>query len=126
MDVLDKLLAECFIDDGRKEIEEKYKEELKHYKFISSLDEFIKLPLKGSIRYVNKRTKELKFGGLLTKIYKNQEGNWQCAIMKSNRKMYYVGYKSNFIYYIKSSEDRMSDWANIFISKVDNGLFELI
>ena len=118
-------MEEYFIRDIRKELEEKYKEELKHYLYISKVEDFINLPLKGSIRYINRRTKELKFGGLVTKIYQDQKKHWMCVIIKPDRTKYYVSFNNNYIYYMKSSQDRFDDWANVFVSNVDKGLYDV-
>lgn len=118
-------MTDYFIRDIRKEVEEKYKEELKHYSYVAKVEDFINLPLKGSVRYINRRTRELKFGGLLTKIYQDKRKQWMCVIMKGDRTKYYVSYTNNFIYYMKSSQDRFDDWANVFVNNMEKGLYEI-
>jgi hypothetical protein len=49
-----------------KENAKKY--ELEDYKYIQSINDFSVLPLAGSLRYINKYTQEIRYGGLLIKI----------------------------------------------------------
>lgn len=119
-------MSEYFIRDIRKELEEKYKEELKNYSYISKVEDFANLTLKGSIRYINRRTRELKYGGLLTKIYQDKNKHWMCVIIKPDKTKYYVSYNNNFMYYIKSSQDRFDDWTSVFMTNVDKGLYDIV
>ena len=72
---LNKRLLEInnFIDDNINNIIDdlilKYNDNIKDYSYIKSLDEFINLPLKGPLKYINKYDGRLRSGGLLIKIY---------------------------------------------------------
>ena len=48
-----------------------------------------------------------------------------CVIIKPDRTKYYVSFNNNYIYYMKSSQDRFDDWANVFVSNVDKGLYDV-
>ena len=46
--------------------------ELQEYTYIDTVEKFSILPLAGSLRYINKYTRELRYGGLLIKIYEKK------------------------------------------------------
>lgn len=108
------------------ELLDTYHDELQGYDRIDNLDNFIRLELKGSIRYINKYDKKLKFGGLLAKIYRKDDNTWHCVLIKPTGKKYYVSFNNNYIFYSKSREEKMNDWANIFVSNIDKGLYEIV
>ena len=58
-------------NDNISKIIDKYKDELTNYSYVDTVGKFSLLELKGSIKYINKYDKELRNGGLVTKIYKN-------------------------------------------------------
>ena len=95
------------------------------YDQINLLEEFSLLTLRGSMRYVNKYDKKLRTGGLLVKIYKNEQNKkWYGVILKS-KKMYYVSFDSNYIFYMASQDELLSESLKCFISDCDKGLYEI-
>lgn len=110
------------INYNLKNILEIYKEELKNYKYIDNIISFSLLKMKGSIRYINIYDKELRFGGLLIKIY-NKNNNWYAIIKNGNNKKYHINYKNNYIFYLESKENSLRNWADMFISNLNNGLY---
>jgi len=98
-----------------------YNEELKDYKYIDNIKEFSELNLKGSLRYVNIYDHKLRYGGLLIKIY-NKNNNWY-AVIKQHNKHYYINYKNNYIFYLDTKQKLIRDWADVFISNYNNGLY---
>lgn len=111
-----------FINSMKKDTMEdlllKYKNELEYYQYIENLSDFSILPLKGSLRYINKYTKELRFGGLLCKIYE-KFGNYFALIKQISGKKYHISFNNNFIFYMKNSQDRLRDSLKLFISNID-------
>lgn len=111
------------IEDSFHKLLGKYKNQLEGYNYIESLQDFSVLPLKGSMRYINKFSKELRYGGLLVKIY--EKNNFYFAMIKKmNGKIYHVSYNNNFIFYMKSSNDSFRDSLSCFISDFDRGLYD--
>lgn len=98
-----------------------YKEELKDYKYIDNVKDFSELNLKGSLRYVNIYDHKLRFGGMLIKIY-NNNNNWY-AVIKQYKKHYYVNYKNNYIFYLDCKQNLIRNWADVFITNYNNGLY---
>lgn len=103
---------------------EKYSVELADYKYIKTLDEFIILSLKGTIRYINKYTGQLKFGGLLIKIY-NKNNLWYAIIKQISGKKYTISFISNYIFYCEDQSKLFRKWAECFISEYDTGKYVL-
>jgi hypothetical protein len=114
------------ISFGRKDtmddLMKQYEQQLANYAYINDLSVFSTLPLRGSLRYINKYSKELRFGGLLVKIYEKY-GNYFGMVKKVNGKIYHVGFNNNFIFYMKNSQDLLRDSLKCFISNVDKGLY---
>ena len=100
----------------------KYKDELADYDYIDTPELFSTLRLKGSMRYINKFDKNLRTGGLLVKIY-NKNGKWIGVILQNNKK-YYVSFDANYIFYRNNKSESVRDWADYFITKLDNGEYE--
>ncbi len=122
MDDLDIFLSKE-VEDKFDDLLKKYKDELKGYEYIKDLTDFALLPLKGSMRYINKYDKELRFGGLLIKIYERY-GNYYALLKKSNGKIYNISYNNNFIFYMKNNDDKFRDDLKCFISDFEKGLYE--
>lgn len=118
-----KIFIDSNIKDKFNDIILKYQHELSDYQYIELLGDFSVLPLKGSIRYINKYSKELRFGGLLIKIYEKY-GSYFAILKKMNGKKYHVSFNNNFIFYKKSSDDNFRDSLKYFISDYDKGLYE--
>ena len=100
-----------------------YQNELSDYDYIENLSDFSVLQLKGSLRYINKYSKELRFGGLLISIYEKY-GNYFAMVKKPSGKIYNISFNNNFIFYKKSSEDTFRDSLKYFISNVDDGIYD--
>ncbi len=139
--MVDKSILKANLSDRLKEIDEYvdkvkptdyinklinlYPTDLKYYKYIETVEEFSILSLKGSIKYINKYDKKLRNGGLLVKIYKDEKnGKWIGVIKKSNKK-YYINYDSNYIFYMRTQDERLNDSLKCFISDLDKGLYEI-
>ena len=102
----------------------KYNIELKDYTYIESEDEFINLKLKGAMRYVNKYDGNLRYGGLVIKIYKKLN-NTYAIIKKISGQTYTIGFNNNHIFYMDNKNNMMCDWLKCFISDVDAGKYIL-
>ena len=139
--MVDKSILKANLSDRLKEIDEyvdnikpndyineiikEFKSDLTHFKYIETVEEFSILTLRGSMRYINKYDKKLRTGGLLVKIYKNEQNKkWYGVIMKS-KKMYYVSFDSNYIFYMASQDELLSESLKCFISDFDKGLYEI-
>ena len=118
--IVDELLP----NNKKYEIFNKYKFELEDYKHIDNVIDFSLLRLRGSLRYIKKYSKELRYGGLLIKIYQKND-DWYGIIKKIDNKKYHVSFKNNFIFYYENKDDKLKDWANCFISQVENGIYEI-
>jgi hypothetical protein len=103
-----------------------YSTDLKYYKYIETVEEFSILSLKGSLKYINKYDKKLRNGGLLIKIYKDEKTKKWYGIIKKSNKKYYICFDSNYIFYMKTQNDRLNDLLECFISDLDKGLYEII
>lgn len=116
---------EIMVNDYINVLIEKY--DLKKYKYIDNVISFSLLPLRGSMRYINRYTHELKIGGLLVKIYK-KDNNWYGVIKKGNEKRYHVSFKSNYIFYLeyKSKNDKLKQTLELFMSDVNSGKYNII
>jgi hypothetical protein len=103
-----------------------YNDELNGYTYIDNIYDFSLLKLKGSIRYINHYDEKLRYGGLLIKIYNKKNTNeWICVLKKSNGKKYYVNYKNNYIFYLDSKNNKFRNWAELFISDINKGKYEI-
>ena len=119
-------LVDSFIpNDFMKTLIATYKSELEDYDLIDSVELFSTLPLKGSLRYINKYDKQLRYGGLLIKIYQ-ENGQWIGVIKKLNNKKYYVKYDLNHVFYLKNKNDNMRKFAELFITDIENGDYEIV
>jgi hypothetical protein len=117
--IIDNLLFDKNIYD----IQLEYKEELKGYDYINTLSWFSTLELKGSMRYINKYDKKLRYGGLLIKII-NKNNKWIAKIKKSDNKIYNVSYNNNYIFY-NNTRTNLRDWAQCFISDIEKDKYDI-
>jgi hypothetical protein len=107
------------INDNIEDLILEYNDDLKDYLYIKSLDDFINLPLKGPMKYINKYDGQLRSGGLLIKIYlKNKK--WIALIKQFSGKTYNISFDSNYIFYIKNKKDLLKDWLTCFIAECDS------
>jgi hypothetical protein len=127
--LINKMVDEFIPNDYINQLMEKYSEELKYYTYIDTVYAFSTLKLKGSMKYINKYDKQLRYGGLLVKIYQ-ENNNWYGVILKTNNKKYYVSFKSNYIFYCENigqlMNDNMRNELQLFISDIDKGNYELV
>uniref|UniRef100_A0A6C0H8I6 Uncharacterized protein n=1 Tax=viral metagenome TaxID=1070528 RepID=A0A6C0H8I6_9ZZZZ len=116
-------LVDTIITDYIYILIDKYK--LQEYKYIETLEEFSLLSLRGSMKYINKFTHELKTGGLLTKIYKKNNNKWFAIIKKPNNKTYTISFNSNYIFYLdcKSRTNKIRTILDSFLENVNNGKY---
>jgi hypothetical protein len=118
------IVDELIPNNKTTEIFDKYKFELQDYKYIDNVIDFSLLRLRGSLRYIKKYSKELRYGGLLIKIYQKND-DWYGIIKKVDNKKYHISFKNNFIFYYENKDDKFKDWAKCFISQVENGFYEI-
>jgi len=122
---IDEFVDNVKSNDYINEITKPYKDELKYYKYIDTVEEFSVLNLKGSIKYINKFDKKLRTGGLLVKIYQDTQSKKWIGIIKKSTKKYYISYDSNYIFYMGTQDARLNDSLQCFISDFEKGLYEL-
>ena len=101
---------------------DKYSYELEYYKYIESVIDFSLLPLRGSLKYINKYDGNLRKGGLLIKIYK-KINKWYAIIKQISGKIYHVSFESNHIFFNENRADSLRNWAECFISDCDSGKY---
>lgn len=99
-----------------------YKNELKDYKYVNSLEELYDLKSAGYIRYINLNG-ELKFGGILIKVFESEnkdEFNKKNLILlqNSNNNKWVISYERNYIFY-KNQTKKGDNLRNLFISLLD-------
>ena len=100
---------------------------LENYKYIDNVINFSLLTLRGSLKYINRFTHELKLGGLLVKIYK-KENKWFGIIKKPNNKTYHIAFDKNYIFYLeyKSKTEKLRKTLELFINDVSSGTYNII
>jgi cyclopropane fatty-acyl-phospholipid synthase-like methyltransferase len=102
---------------------QKYEADLRDFDYIDTIEKFSVLPYKGIMRYINKNDKKLRSGGLLVKIY--QKNNKWYAKIKQYEKFYDISYNSNYIFYLKNKDGLLRDWADLFVTELDKGSYEV-
>lgn len=107
------------------EVIAKYSEELKHYKYIDSVELFSTLAPRGHLRYISKYDKKLRWGGLLIKIY-SEDGYWYGIVRKTDGKKYHVAFEKNYIFYTENKEDKFIAELSLFIKDTERDLYEII
>jgi hypothetical protein len=116
---INNLVDELKPNDYIGELINKYNEELKDYEYIDNIAQFSLLAPGGMIRYIKKYNKELRYGGFLLKIYQ-KNNKWYAYVKKINNKKYNIQFDSNYIFYSKKRDDKFRDWAELFITEIDN------
>ena len=111
-----------YIPNNIDNIIKNYSHELDNYKYIETLIDFSLLPLKGSLKYINKYDGKLRVGGLLIKIFK-KNNKWYGIIKQISGKKYNVLFDSNHIFYKNSKSNSLRTWLDCFISEVDSGKY---
>ncbi len=117
---------EEYKNDLKKKVDklyEKYVNELKDYKFISSLKELYSLKSAGYIRYVNFK-EEIKYGGILLKVFKSEEKDDfkkknLILIQNSKDNKWVISWEKNYIFYKKQTK-KGDNLRSLFISLLDS------
>jgi hypothetical protein len=119
-----KMIDELLKDDYIYELIKKYN--LEKYTYIDDVIVFSLLPLKGSLKYINKYTNELRKGGLLIKIYQ-KENKWYGIIKKLNGRIYHVSFNTNYIFYIehRTKNQKMRETLELFITDINKGIYDV-
>ena len=91
---------------------DKYSKELEDYEFVYNSDEFYQLKIGGYIRYFNLNN-ELKWGGILLKVFKQEDRNL----------MVLVSFDKNYIFY-KTHKTASDINRKLFISFLDKYKFD--
>ena len=119
---IDNTIKELMPNNYINNIINKYKTELDNYKYIDNIIDFSLLPLKGSIRYLNKYDLNLRYGGLLIKVYE-KNNKWYGLIKKNNNKRYNVLFDNNYIFYRDTNSNKLINWGKCFISDIESGKY---
>ena len=119
---IDNMIKELMPNNYINNIINKYKTELDNYKYIDNIIDFSLLPLKGSIRYLNKYDLNLRYGGLLIKVYE-KNNKWYGLIKKNNNKRYNVLFDNNYIFYRDTNSNKLINWGKCFLSDIDSGKY---
>jgi hypothetical protein len=98
--------------------------ELEDFEYIDNVYQFSLLELRGRMKYINKYDKKLRNGGLVVKILE-EDGKW-IAMIKKYKKIYKVHFDNNYIFYTLPLNSQLRDWAQFFISDVDNGNVDIV
>lgn len=126
---IDQIVDVLIPNDYINELTKKYSNDLEYYKYIESVEVFSTLKLKGSMKYINKYDKKLRYGGLLIKIYQKAD-KWYGIIKRSDESKNYVCFNSNYIFYCENiSEIRNKKLRNeleFFITDVNSGEYDII
>jgi len=103
---------------------EQYNENLEDFKYISSIDEFIKMRKGGVIKIISMKDEILKKGGVILDIKKNNKNKWYALVGITNRnyiwKIYfddnYIFFREQYtIYKNNQSSDRIKNIISKFI-----------
>lgn len=119
---IDEMVDKLKPNDTINQLIKQWSNELKHYEYIDTVEQFSTLSLKGTLRYINRYDKKLRYGGLLVKIYQ-KDGDWIGIVKQSNNKKYYVSFKSNYIFYQQSKDDTLRSYLKELTTDIDNGKF---
>jgi hypothetical protein len=125
---IDQLVDELIPNDYVNKLIKKHADDLEHYSYIDSIEEFSTLKLKGSMKYINKYDKQIRYGGLLIKIYKKSD-KWYGIIKKSNETKNYISFDSNYIFYCENigeiNNKKFRNGLEYFITDINNGKYEI-
>ena len=125
---INQLVDELIPNDYVNKLIKEHADDLKHYSYVDSVEEFSTLKLKGSMKYINKYDKKIRYGGLLIKIYKKSD-KWYGVIKKSNNNKNYVSFDLNYIFYCGNigeiNNKNFRDGLEYFISDIDNGNYDV-
>ena len=96
---------------------EKYKKQLEDYNFVRNLDELYQVKIGGYIRYIN-LNEQLKWGGILLKVFKDNDRNLM-VLGNKDFKRFIVSFEKNYIFY-KKHKTASDNLRKIFISFLEN------
>ena len=99
----------------------KYSKELEDYEFVFNSDEFYQLKIGGYIRYFNLNN-ELKWGGILLKVFKQEDRNLM-VLGNSEFKRMVVSFDKNYVFY-KTHKTASDINRKLFISFLDKYKFD--
>ena len=117
-----KMVDELLNNDYIKFLIEKFN--LEKYKYIDDVKIFSLLTLRGSMKYINKYTGDLRYGGLLIKIYQ-KDSKWFGIIKKGSGKKYHVSFNNNHIFYLehKSKNQKLRNTLELLMDDIDHGKY---
>ena len=121
-------MVDELMDDYINVLIDKYKNiiDLSKYKYIDNLIDFSLLPLKGSMKCINKYNNKLCHGGLVIKIYKSKKNErWYALILRPDNFKYRISFHANYIFYLKhkSRTEKIKDTLQLFMFNVENGKY---
>jgi hypothetical protein len=126
---IDELVDSLIPNDYINELKKEYHSELKHYTYVDTIEQFSTLKLKGSMKYINKYDKKLRYGGLLVKIYQ-KENKWVGLIKKNDGTKYYISFDSNYIFYCENIGEihamEFRDSLKFFVTDVEDDKYEVV
>jgi hypothetical protein len=119
-----KMIDELLVDDYINVLIKQYN--LEKYTYIDDIRVFSLLPLRGSLKYINKYTNELRNGGLLIKIYQ-KNSKWYGIIKKINGRKFHVSFSSNYIFYLehRTRGQKMRETLELFMSDINKGKYDV-
>jgi hypothetical protein len=120
IDNINKIIDEFVNYDKINDLIKEFKNELEYYEYIDTVDNFSLLSLKGSMKYINKYDKKIRTGGLLIKIYKNDNNHWFGIIKKINGKRYHISFNNNYIFYLKTKDELFKKSLECFLSNYNS------
>ena len=123
LEEIDKIVDSLLPNNNLDKILKKYESDLTDFEYIDTVEKFSLLTLKGNMKYINKYDKKLRSGGVLAKIF--QENNKWYAYIRQGEKLYKISFNSNYIFYVAHKEDLIRNFADLFITDYENGKYEI-
>jgi len=123
LEEIDKIVDSLLPNNNLDKILKKYESILADFEYIDTVEKFSLLTLKGNMKYINKYDKKLRSGGVLAKIF--QENNKWYAYIRQGEKLYKISFNSNYIFYVAHKEDLIRNFADLFITDYENGKYEI-
>ena len=123
LEEIDKIVDSILPNNNLDKILKKYESILADFEYIDTVEKFSLLTLKGNMKYINKYDKKLRSGGVLAKIFK--ENNKWYAYIRQGEKLYKISFNSNYIFYVAHKEDLIRNFADLFITDYENGKYEI-
>jgi len=110
----------------------KYNEELIDFSYVQTLEEFKTLSLGGVIKVITLSNEELKKGGIVVKIDKDQKNKWFALLsVPKMRYIWKINFDNNYVFYrrpynVYISDDSTEAFKNImdkFVNKDEIALY---